>query len=485
MSWNAGYVSDVAYVANYTPGMSPAWLRMAALSARQLPPEITGHFRYLDLGCGYATTLLPLAAANPQAEFVGVDFMPEHVAFANRVIQRTGLKNAQVLESAFGDIAQNPALLGGPFDFIVMHGVYTWVSPQTQQEIISILRTHLKPGGLCYVGYNTHPGWTRAVPLQHILSSLAGQFSGSSIERVTQALRILARLKAANAPVLKDIDLPPSMKEALENIDGLSPWVAAYLAHEYLNEHWRPVFIAELCEALAEAKLTFCGSTRMIEHSDSTGWTDDQKSLIAEFTNPVAAESIKEMLMASGFRRDLFVRGPTRLETRLQMDQIASTEFALVVPAKEVTPEFGFREHVVKINEALAASLAAALADGPQSVAQILEKIPASLHGTDAVGIAGLLMDVGIALPVLPKQSRLATAVDFNMAYIAESKDTIASQHIGLVSPVLGAARAVPMNRVIAYQWLVRGRPIMDGFPDELVELADQWEPIFKNLGML
>jgi SAM-dependent methyltransferase len=485
MSWNAGYVADVPYAANYSQAMSPGWMTQATIAAGQIPRAIDQSFRYLDLGCGYATTLLPLAASNPQGEFVGVDFMPEHVAFAERVIQRTQLTNATVMEASFQDIIANPARLGDPFDFIVMHGVYTWVSPETRAAILQLINTHLKPGGIVYVGYNAHPGWTRSQPLQHLIYTIAQQQPGSSIEKMKAAVRFLAQMKAVDAPILKNMELPPSLKEAMEDPDRLLPWAASYLAHEYLNEHWNPIFFSNLCADMASAKLSHVGACRMMDHVESSGWNDAQQNIIAQFSNPVLAESVKDMLMPSGFRRDLFARGRAVMPPDVRHQTMLNTQFVLVKPLTEITPEFGFRENIVKTSEELVKALAATLQDGPKYIHEIMQLVPEDVHHTDPAGIAALLMDIGIALPVTTTKTKMQNPVQFNFEYIAESRATMPTQHIGLASPLLGAGKALGMDKIIAYQWLARGKPDLPDFPDELMKTAELWEPIFHGLEML
>jgi SAM-dependent methyltransferase len=485
MSWNDGYVSDVPYAANYSQAMSPGWMTLAAVAARQIPRRIDKDFRYLDLGCGYSTTLLPLAASNPHAEFVGIDFMPEHVAFAERVIQRTQLTNATVMEASFQDIVANPAQLGDPFDFIVLHGVYTWVSPHIRLAIQALISRHLKPGGIVYVGYNAHPGWTRSQPLQHLIYTIAQQHNGSSIDKLIAAIRFLSQMRTVNAPILKNMELPPSLNEAMEDPDRLLPWAASYLAHEYLNEHWNPIFFSDLCADMASAKLSYAGACRMMDHVESSGWTDEQQKIIAQCNNPILAESVKDMMMPSGFRRDLFVRGRSIMPSDQRDQTLLNTQFVLVKPVKDVKPEFGFRENIVRTNEDLVKALAETVAQGPKSIHEIMQEVPEDVHHTDPAGIAALLMDIGIALPVTTARTKMKNPVHFNFEYIAESRATMPTQHIGLASPMLGAGKAFSMDKIIAYQWLARGKPVLPDFPEEIMKTAEDWEPIFQGLEML
>lgn len=485
MAWNAGYVADVPYIANYSHAMSPTWLCTAALAANQIPPPLEDGFRYLDLGCGYATTLLPLAAANPQGEFVGVDFMPEHVAFANRVVQRTNLTNTRMLENSFEDIVANPALLGDPYDYIVMHGVYTWVSSETRQAILDLLQRHLKPGGLVYAGYNAHPGWTRHQPLQHMIYRVAEQHRGSSVEKMVAAVKFLARMKAINAPIFANLELPPTLEEAIKDADRILPMAASYLAHEYLNEHWNPIFFSDLCQDMSAAKLSYVGGTRMMDHVDNTGWSDEQQELISHYGNPVMAETIRDMLMPSGFRRDMFARGRALMPEDVRQQRLLNTQFALAKPLADIKPEFEFRANAVRINKDMVDALASCLAERPKYVGEIMREIPDYVKQTDAAGVAAMLMDIGIALPVTPASARMQNAAHFNLEYIAETQATMPTEHIGLASPLLGAGKALSMEKIVAYQWIAKGKPPIANLPEEIIAAAELWEPVFAGLQML
>ena len=80
--WSEGYVTDVEYVRNFLPGLAPLNLALAVVLAGLRPPDVDAPFAYLDLGCGNGFTTALLAAANPHAEFWGVDFLPAHICNA-------------------------------------------------------------------------------------------------------------------------------------------------------------------------------------------------------------------------------------------------------------------------------------------------------------------------------------------------------------------------------------------------------------------
>ncbi|MCE2728356.1 MAG: class I SAM-dependent methyltransferase [Planctomycetaceae bacterium] len=157
---SAGYVTDVAYLPGYYPFMAPARMRYVASLQGIRPPAVREGFDFLELGCGFGSTLLTLAAANPQGRFTGVDFMPVHTDHIAREVAATGLRNVRVL---CADFANMPADLPA-FDFIALHGVFSWVSPELRACVLEIIRRHLKPDGIVEVTYNCMPGWSSLLP---------------------------------------------------------------------------------------------------------------------------------------------------------------------------------------------------------------------------------------------------------------------------------------------------------------------------------
>lgn len=112
--------------------------------------------------------LVIAAACHPHSEFVGIDFMPEHIAHARSLAQDCGLTNVSILEGDFLALSESPDTLG-EFDFAVCHGIATWVAPVIRQALFKLVGRVLKPGGLFYNRYNTLPGWLPMLPFQQLV----------------------------------------------------------------------------------------------------------------------------------------------------------------------------------------------------------------------------------------------------------------------------------------------------------------------------
>ena len=182
----AGYITDVDYIPGFYPHMSPVAMRYAASLNRVVPPATAERFRYLELGCGLGRSLTTLAAANPQGEFVGIDVNASHIAAIEKDIAAGELANARAIASDFAALPKDL----GRFEFLALHGVFSWVAPEVRQQILEVAREHLAPGGLLLVSYNAMPGWAHLQPIRGILRQYAALRQGDTVQRIRDALRL-------------------------------------------------------------------------------------------------------------------------------------------------------------------------------------------------------------------------------------------------------------------------------------------------------
>lgn len=111
--------------------------------------------RVLELGCAVGGNLIPMAETLPDSWFLGIDLSERQIAEGQSVIESLGLRNISMVQM---DILDVDAGLG-QFDYIVAHGVYSWVPPAVQDKVLEICKTNLAAHGVGYVSYNTYPGW--------------------------------------------------------------------------------------------------------------------------------------------------------------------------------------------------------------------------------------------------------------------------------------------------------------------------------------
>lgn len=200
--------------------------RLAAIATlcERTPPDFS-RCRVLELGCARGANLLPMALDLPDSEFVGVDLSGSQIDEATRRAAALGLVNVSFVARS---ITELDASLG-EFDFIVCHGVYSWVPAPVRAAVLRVCRQNLRPDGVAYVSYNALPGWNGLRTIREFLAEHAPD--GPALQRVARARRALAVL----AESLRDNASPWSgwMRDELA---GLAEVEDEYLFHEYLEE---------------------------------------------------------------------------------------------------------------------------------------------------------------------------------------------------------------------------------------------------------
>ena len=152
--------------------------------------------RVLELGCGNGSNLIPMALSLPGSEFVGIDLAATAVERGNDLAARAGITNVR-LEA--GDIAElGPAI--GDFDYIIAHGVFSWVPEHVRHALLKLVRERMRPAGVAFVSYNALPGdQVRGIIRQMMRMHTEG--IENSIEKMSQARELLALLsKAPDTP---------------------------------------------------------------------------------------------------------------------------------------------------------------------------------------------------------------------------------------------------------------------------------------------
>jgi SAM-dependent methyltransferase len=451
-----GYITDVAYIPGFYPNLAPVAMGYVATLNRVAPPALDKPYRYLELGCGLGRGFTTLAAANPHGEFVGVDVNPDHTAVAARDIEAGKLGNARVITAGFGQL---PADLG-EFQFIGMHGVYSWVAQHVRDEILSIARRHLAPGGLMLVSYNSMPGWAHLQPIRGILRQYAALRQGDSIQRIRDALAYLVVLRDKHAKYFDD------NPRAAAYVDGLLKQDIRYLAHEYLNEHWTSFYFAEVAAAFAGAGLGFVGSLPVFTNFWDLCVRPEFQELFRTTNNRLVTEAHKDFCANTAFRWDIYSREPRPLadvEARLR----DADGFWFHVARKGVTLPFQANLGIVTstIQGPLYQTLVGMLSERSLRLSEILRD--GRVAGTPPGDVARAL-DAGVAMglfevggsPLPPEvdavPDRVTVPHAFNRAMLAA--DSLGGRPLALASLVTGTGHTLgDFDAAILHELAERG----------------------------
>ena len=187
----SGYVLDTPYLFEFQEELSPVRLNYTALLGGYPAVPLDRPFRYLDIGCGYGVTLAVLAAAFPDARFTGIDLNPDHIREAADLA--SDAENLRLLCGGFDDVALGP---DEQFDFVVMHGLVSWLDDGPFAALTEFLDRHVAPGGIVYASYNALPGWSATQSLRSRLLTEAASIDGTAADKAMGAIDALRQMKS-------------------------------------------------------------------------------------------------------------------------------------------------------------------------------------------------------------------------------------------------------------------------------------------------
>lgn len=437
MSWTAGYVSDVAYTAGYFPELNPTRLPLALLNAGYAPPKVQNA---CELGFGQGVSIAIHAAAQPHVNWYGDDFNPSHAAFANWMVDASGAK-ATLTDESFAEFCARDDL--PDFDFIGLHGIWSWISPENRDLIVDFLRRKLRVGGVAFISYNVLPGWASAMPLRDMLArhgDVMGSAGQSSVGKMDAALGFVDRM----------IQLSPAWIRAnpamVEKLNQLKTMPKAYLAHEYLNQHLRPMYFTEIADELSAAKLDFACSASLTDAVDEAHLTVEQREFLAEIENEAFREMARDYFTNAQFRRDYWIKGGRVLPASQRIDEIRKLPVVLIAPrdavAKTLTTSLG----EITLQAEIYDPILDLLADHkPRTIEQMEEALKQhSIEFLQIVQALMILIGIGSIAPAQPgpvvKAARKTTDA-LNELLTAQAHFT--DQVQALASPVIGGGVAV------------------------------------------
>lgn len=212
------------------------------------PADLT-QCRVLELGCASGGNLIPMAYHLPKSTFIGVDLSKRHVKMGHEVIHDLDLKNIRIEHASILDIDTS----WGMFDYIISHGVYSWVPDEVQDKILVVSSENLAPQGIAYVSYNTYPGWHMREMIRRMMLYHADQFTESK-ERIEQA-RALMDFLAHTVPTENNY-YGMLLKSELELIKQSRDW---YLFHDHLENVNEPVYFHRFIEQADQHGLQYLG----------------------------------------------------------------------------------------------------------------------------------------------------------------------------------------------------------------------------------
>jgi SAM-dependent methyltransferase len=294
---------DVPYDSNPIWVTHPDHLAVVATLAGMRPAPVD-HCRVLELGCASGGNLIPMAVALPGSQFVGVDLSPAQVGVGHATIAALGLPNVTLEARSILELDESI----GTFDYVVCHGVYSWVPPAVQDAILAVFARHLAPQGVAYVSYNTHPGWHLRGMVRDMMLFHAARFAEPA-ERIRQARAFLDFLVAA----VRRPDAPFG-SQLREEAEMLRDAPDSYLFHEHLESDNQPVYFHEFVARATPHGLRYVGEAQPTTMLPGEFPPEVERTLRQMAEDEVQFEQYLDFLRNRTFRRTLLCHDDVSLQ---------------------------------------------------------------------------------------------------------------------------------------------------------------------------
>jgi SAM-dependent methyltransferase len=360
--WSAGYVTDIGYTFGYYPELNPLRMQLAFLTSGLVCPKV-GTACELGFGQGVSANL---HAAASLVEWHGTDFNPAQVGFARELAAASGAR-AALHDDSFAEFCTRADL--PEFDYIGVHGIWSWISDANRDVLVEFVRRKLKVGGVLYVSYNTLPGWSAFAPMRHLMmehTEVMGAQGDGTVPRIDAALEFADKLLATNPAYAR---ANPQVAARIKKIREQS---RAYVAHEYFNRDWHPMHFSTAARWLAPAKVEFGCSAHYTDHVDAINLSKEQREFLKSFPDPEFRESVRDFLINQQFRRDYWVKGARKMSAVDQGDALRKLRVVLTTHRPDVPLKFTGAAGEATMAEAVYGPILDALADHkPMTIAQL------------------------------------------------------------------------------------------------------------------
>lgn len=325
--WTEGYVADINYTFGYYGGLNPQRVGLAFLSQGLVPPEINSA---CELGFGQGLSI-NLHAAGSSVVWHGTDFNPSQASFAQELASQSG-SNLYINDKSFAEFSARPDL--PEFDFIGLHGVWSWISDENRAVIVDFISKKLKFGGVLYISYNTMPGWTSFAPMRHLMTvhaNVMGIEGHGTINRINGAIEFAEKLLTKNPLFAR------ANPQATERLEKLKNSNRHYLAHEYFNRDWAPMHFATMADWLKPCKLQYACSASYLDHLDRLNLSADQQAFLSEIPDSTLKETTRDFLVNKQFRSDYWVKGARKLNAFERAEALRAVRVVLTRHREDVS----------------------------------------------------------------------------------------------------------------------------------------------------
>lgn len=294
-----------------------------------LQPAPPPRCRVLEVGCADATNLIAMAYNLPGAEFVGIDGSEGQIASGRQLARDIGVDNVDLRALDLREVDESL----GQFDYIIAHGIYSWIAPETRRALMRLCRERLTEQGIAYVSYNTYPGW-------HFYDQIRGmmRFHIRGMETIPDEINQARAIMRFVDEHLVDKESPRAafLRDELPDILKMND---DYVYHEYLEENNRPLYFHEFIREARASELQYLGEAMFHGMVSSNYPAQVAETLERISNNIIELEQYMDFLRNRRFRCTLLCHRERELVRAIDPALLEGLLAALPFRTREPAPD--------------------------------------------------------------------------------------------------------------------------------------------------
>lgn len=223
----------------------PVRLQALARIKGLIPPSLE-NANILEIGCSFGGNLIPFALRYPNSRIVGIDLSERQIAAGKALLKEVGIHNIELINADISQVNFNTK-----FDYIICHGVFSWVPEFVQEAILNVIKNYLNPNGIAFISYNTYPGW-KIKEIAKELMSFGSDVMSDRVSRVNQGFDMLNFTNKILKR--KNVSLFNSISDLFNNIVSLP---THYISHEFFEEYNMPLYFRDFIRKIEKYDLAY------------------------------------------------------------------------------------------------------------------------------------------------------------------------------------------------------------------------------------
>ncbi len=305
------------------------------------PPRVETA-RVLELGTGTGGHIIPIAYQYPESTCVGIDYARAQIDIALETVAAVGLDNITFHALNFMDVDESL----GQFDYIIAHGIFSWVPVPVQHQLLEIVRRHLAPNGIAYISYNAYPGW-RMLEIAGDMMRFRTRGIEDPWERTAAARAFIGEI----ADLPEQVEVESSWKRFMASYHQVLGSLKEYLLvksdhvllHDDLEEINQPFYFFEFCDLIDEHELTYLADSTFPNNMLSNLSPSERKLIEERASSFGEVEQYMDYVRNRTFRTSLVVHEAAEFTRAVDPRKLAPMYISTLMTESEMPPEEGMK----------------------------------------------------------------------------------------------------------------------------------------------